>query len=105
VRDFILRGGDVASYVEQRKLIILRKIPVAYGHIALAMWEGNCVKVYLQSFLGPDNPRPITYCVKIPEGLLLPSDTNGFVCHRFAYYPDGRRGRFWGQAIPLTTAG
>lgn len=101
LRAFIVEGGAVDSFVEQQRLIILRQIPVAYGHIALAMWEAACLKVYLQFFIGPDNPRPIAYCVKLSERLPGSLQDSGFVGHVFVYFPDGPHGRFRGKAIPL----
>lgn len=105
LRDFVLKGGDIDSFVEQRKLIILHEIPRAYGHIALAMWDQSHVEVYLQFFLGPDNPRPVTYCVKMAGRVPELSESHGFVGHLFANFPDGPQGHFRGQAMPLRTGG
>lgn len=101
LRGFILEGGDVESHVKWRKRPILPEVPAVSGHVALAMWEQVRIKVYLQFFLSPDWPRPTTYCVQITDRLPQPLQGRGFIGHLFAYYPGGRSGRCWGQAVQI----
>jgi hypothetical protein len=111
VREFILDEDSPVdranAFISRRQLPLLREmLPLNtrpegwYGHILSAETKnGECI-AQVQMFLSQDWPAPI-YTIRLG---CAPSSLDDATCHLYAYYQDGPRGRYAGEAHILGAA-
>jgi len=108
IRSFIMKG-EVRNPVEvgEEGLPSILLLPPSwrlarFTHVLQVVWSGGCVAGRPHFFFGPENQLPV-YRVEMAEK--VPQfDGSGSVERLFAYYPEGRIGRFSGEALPAGAA-
>src|SRR5262249_7324586 len=105
LRKFIMDGGDISNYVIWKKKqvivdVMMGLVPEAYCHSIIANATDRFIWCNLQFFLGPKNPRPDVYTVKVAENN-SPLQYSMSSAHQFCVYPGGPKDSFDGLMEPM----
>ena len=106
IRTFIMRGGEYEKFVIQKRIPILsypkNHRPDSYLHVLVVEWNATGhVEGRVQFFIGPDY-EPLTYRIPLGKNVITLMGKR-VIGHAFRYFPDATRGKYHGEAIPLTT--
>jgi len=104
IRGFIMKGQvrDPVKVGQEALPSILLLPPrwrlTRFTHVLQVVWSSGRVAARLHFFFGPENQLPV-YRVEMAEEVPQFSGS-GSVEQVFAYYPEGRMGRFSGEVLP-----
>lgn len=104
LRNFIINGGDWKEVINEEQGSLIDYPGPGYrlnrwGHVVVAEWQNGNVQVRTQFFVGPKDEPPI-YQIRIADDVDSLRDI-GWKGHLLAYFHEGKRGRYYGQAISL----
>ena len=104
LRNFIINGGDWEQVFSQEQTTLIAYPEPGYrlnrwAHVIVVEWENGTVQVRTQFFVGP-NYEPPVYKIRIANNVDNLIDV-GWKGHLFAYFPGGKRGRYYGEVINL----